>query len=164
MLMDWRSLIESTLRAQSTDGYKISPIWHSPASDAAIANTEEILGIELPHDWKQVLTISDGVSIRMQWADHDVDTGHFLWPVQRIKKENLFFRTDSRLRNSGLPVGNLLFFADAGNGDSYGFIVSADGKSTGPIIIHEHETDEYWQFAISLEEFIQQPGTGKSNT
>lgn len=156
--MNWRSLIESILRAQSTGDYKVSPIWHPPVSDAALTNVEETLNVELPDDLKQVLALSDGVNIKMQWADHDIDTGHFLWPTERIKQENLSFRTDSRLRNIGLPVDSVLCFADAGNGDNYGFIISTNRKCTDFIVIHDHETDKYRQMATSLKEFMQGVG------
>lgn len=163
-MIDWLSLIQSSLRSRSTDKYQISPIWHPPASDAAITDVEETLAVKLPHDLRQVLAMSDGVSERMQLADKDIDIGYFLWPVERVKKENLSFRRGSRLRNRDLPVDNLLLFADAGNGDRYGFVISTDRKCTGPIIIHDHETDEHWQIATSLEQFIHHQGTGKSGT
>lgn len=162
--MDWHSLIEGTLRSQTTDEYQISPIWYAPASEIAIIDIEDTLAVNLPQDLRQVLTVSDGVSNRMQLADEDIDTGYFLWPVERIKQENFSFRNDSRFRNKSLPVNTLLFFADAGNGDSYAFVISTDRKCTDEIIIHDHETDEYWQVATSLEEFIKHQGKAESNS
>lgn len=42
-----------------------------------------------------------------------------IWSTEEIVQRNLHMRTSAALRESYMPFENLLFFADAGNGDQF---------------------------------------------
>jgi SMI1 / KNR4 family (SUKH-1) len=86
----------------------------SPASDAAIRECEQTLGHPLDDDLAGLLRETNGV------------TGEYglglIWPVERIATENITFRT-TKFADLYMPFDPLLFFADAGNGDQFAFVL-----------------------------------------
>jgi hypothetical protein len=79
----------------------------SPASKDEIQEIERDLSIELPHELRELLAESNGISGRYG--------GGLVWPADRIAKDNVMFR--SSLDGLYMSFNSLLFFADAGNGD-----------------------------------------------
>jgi hypothetical protein len=63
----------------------------------------------LPRQLAELLLECDGVT-----GEHDLG---LVWPVERVKKDNLEFRSDPDFASLYMPFDPLLFFADAGNGD-----------------------------------------------
>ena len=90
-----------------------------PAEFAALAVVEATLGVSLPTDLRFLLTETDGVK--------DEYGCWLLWSVERIRAENLAFRTHAHFRELYMPFDHLLFFADDGCGYYYGFPVCAVG-------------------------------------
>jgi hypothetical protein len=61
-----------------------------------------------------------------------------VWPVARIVNDNLRFRTS--FRDLYVPFDGILFFADAGNGDQFGFAVTSAG-ARDDVFVWDHEND-----------------------
>ncbi len=77
----------------------------------------------------------------------------FILSIDRIEKDNFEMR-HSQVLGSYMPFNNLLFFADAGNGDKFGFPVSQDGKIGKDVFAWNHENDSRSWCAPSLSIFL----------
>jgi len=134
----WKELVQSL----ATD-YKFSP----PASTIEIAMAEKQLGVELPDDLRQLLLETDGI-------DGEYGLG-LIWPLGRIVKDNLLFRTSEDFQELYMPFDPLLFFADAGNGDQFAFPILKHSIRQPNIFIWNHENDSRLWVAPSLAKYLE---------
>jgi cell wall assembly regulator SMI1 len=118
--------------------------FHAGASTAAIAECEAALGQALPRDLTELLLESDGV-------EDEYGTG-LIWPVARIKTDNLAFRSDAAFSALYMPFEPLLFFADAGNGDQFAFVIR---DRPADVFVWDHETDSRSVVAPSLATYLE---------
>lgn len=119
-------------------------VFHQPASKAAILGCETALGQVLPPDLKDLLGESDGV-------EGEYGLG-LVWPVERITNDNLAFRRNLDFRRLYMPFEQLLFFADAGNGDQFAFVVR---DRPFDVFVWDHETDSRTMVAPSLATYLE---------
>ena len=140
----WRELIQSI-----SDDFEFS----QGASEQPLSKAESTLGLILPTELRKLLTETNGVEQRSAYL-------LFLLPVERIEKDNLEMRNSSAL-SFYMPFDNILFFADAGNGDKFGFPISREGKIGKDIFAWNHENDSRSWCAPSLKLFIQWWHEGK---
>lgn len=83
-------------------------------------------------------------------------------PLERIKNDNLAFRADPDFASRYMPFGPLLFFADAGNGDQFAFVLR---DRPTDVFVWAHETDSRTWIAPSLDLDHPKPGPrGRSGT
>jgi len=128
----------------------------SPGLDeATIAPAERVLRRQLPPDLLALLRESNGVS-RFKEAWGGVWDSGVIWPLERIVEDNLAIRTDPALTAYCEPFEPLLFFADAGNGDRFGF----DETAGDSIIAWDHEDDRRHLIASDLGLFLRGWWTG----
>ncbi|SHF30153.1 SMI1/KNR4 family protein [Streptoalloteichus hindustanus] len=140
----WRSLLD-----EAVDDVRFLP----PADPEEMTAAERVLGHPLPEDLVSLLSETNGIG-----DEYDVDS--IVWPLHRIVEENLHLRGDDLLRTLYMPFDPLLFFADAGNGDLFAFVLR-DGRRD--IFVWDHETDSRSMLASSLERFLLGWCTGKLN-
>lgn len=120
----------------------------APATEERLFNAESVLGIELPHDLRHLLSESDGVS-------GEYGSG-LVWPLDRIVEDNRHFRASTAFREIYMPFDHLLFFADAGNGDQFAFPIHADGVIHRPdVLAWNHEDDSRTWVAPSLKLYLE---------
>jgi hypothetical protein len=142
--LTWREFIKNS-ESDST--------FHSPATLDEIANAESSLDVEFPDELKDLLQESDGV-------EGSYGLG-LIWNVERIKKDNLFFRQFLDYKDIYMPFEHLLFFGDAGNGDQFAFGI-LNGKIQRPdIFVWDHEDDSRTWIAPSLEKYLEKWINGK---
>lgn len=143
----WRELI-TTHSSDST--------FADPATRSEIRLAEESLGSSFPDSLRDALLESNGV-------EGEYGLG-LLWPVSRIVSENLSFRNNAEFRDIYMPFDCLLFFADAGNGDQFAFVVT-DGEVRRPcVFVWNHEDDSRSMVAPSLERYFEWWLTGQIST
>jgi SMI1-KNR4 cell-wall len=70
-------------------------------------------------------------------------------------------RTSAALRESYMPFENLLFFADAGNGDQFAYPIIQGASLRSDIFAWDHENDSRTWVAASLQRYIERWLTGK---
>ena len=128
-----------------------------PASEESLGELESALGVELPAHLRGFLTTSDGAYM----SDAHLQ---FLWTVHQIKERNLEMRTDPILAEIYMPFDHLLFFGEAGNGDLFGFPISADGHVSNNVFAWNHEDDSRHCVASSMKWFISNWLSGKIST
>jgi hypothetical protein len=78
-----------------------------------------------------------------------------IWPVMRIRKDNLAFRENKSFRKLYMPFDHLLFFADAGNGDQFAFPIEDSAIRVSDIFVWDHEDDSRKWVAPSLEKYLE---------
>jgi hypothetical protein len=130
-----------------------NPARNQPASDEELNAVEARLGNRLPADLRSLLQETNGV----KQGDYAYD---LLWPAARIQDENTTARTSEGFRFY-MPLVNLLFFADAGNGDMFGFAIDAGGAVRNDIYSWDHEDDSRRWAAPDLATFLESFARGK---
>lgn len=114
-----------------------------PASQQDIVACELNLGVELDADLAGLLREANGVLDRYG--------GGLIWPAERIAADNQRFRTDSDFADLYMPFDALLFFADAGNGDQFAFVLRDERRD---VFVWEHETDSRRWIAADLDTYL----------
>lgn len=115
-----------------------------PLSAADIAEAERALGGQLPRPLVELLSETDGAT-----GEHGLG---LVWPLARIVKDNLVFRTNPEFQGLYMPFDPLLFFADAGNGDQFAFVWT---PRRDEIYVWDHENDSRTWVAGSLDRYLQ---------
>ena len=125
------------------------------ATEAQIDSLEKAIGVMIPTDLKQLLMESNGVLGKYALR--------LIWSVEEIIKCNVAMRTNSLYHESYMLFDPLLFFADAGNGDQFGFRI-IQGKIKQPdVFTWNHEDDSRMWVAPSLQSYLEGWLTGKIN-
>lgn len=140
----WRRLIRN-----AAFGCEFNP----PAADAEIESAERSLNVVLPAALSAFLRETDGAS-----AEYDEG---LLWPVGRILRVNLEFRSSEDFAALYMPFDPLLFFAGEESGDQYAFAITGGEIKRTDVFIWEHETDSRRWVAPSLEKYVEWRLDGK---
>lgn len=139
----WSEML-SIMWRERIQGWAVDVAFHSGASEAAIRRCEAELGQTLPHDLAELLRESDGV-------EGEYGLG-LVWPVERIRTDNVEFRADATFARLYMPFEPLLFFADAGNGDQFAFVLR---ERPADVFVRDHETDSRTMVAPSLAAYLE---------
>lgn len=124
-----------------------------PVGDAQFAQLQDALGISIPDELCQLLHESDGIR-----GEYGVD---LIWSAERIRTDNLLFRTNNDFRELYMPFDHLLFFADAGNGDQFAFAILAGEVRSLDVFAWNHENDSRVWVAPSLTKYLEWWPTGR---
>jgi hypothetical protein len=139
----WRELIRD-LDPQST--------FFPGATTLQLTALEGALSITLREELKSLLMESNGVR-----GEYEL---RLIWSAEEIVQRNLDMR-NAVFRESYMPFENLLFFADAGNGDQFAYPI-IQGPSIKPdIFAWDHENDSRTWVAPSLRRYIEWWLSGK---
>jgi SUKH superfamily protein len=114
-----------------------------PVANADLISAEVVLG-PLPAQLGDLLAETDGV-----WGAYDLD---LIWPLARIVRDNVMFRTNPDFASVYMPFDALLFFADAGNGDQFAFPCL---PRRDDVFVWDHESDSRSWVAGSLDQYLQ---------
>lgn len=86
--------------------------FQAPATRDAIESVKKKLNIDLPTKLADLYSETNGV-----YGEYGIS---FIWSIEQLVKENLFFWTLDKYRDIQ-PLETYLFFSDAGNGDLFGY-------------------------------------------
>lgn len=117
--------------------------FQSPAADEAILACEQTLGHRLGPDLAALLRETNGV--------HGKYGLGLIWPIEQIAADNDAFRTSPDFAKLYMPFDPLLFFADAGNGDQFAFVLRDQRRD---VFVWDHETDSRTWIAPGLTEYL----------
>ncbi len=159
--MDWKSYITDLYLKDERVDLEITPIFSGPTSIEAITTVEQKLCISFPDELNLLLLATNGVCESMKTDKWEGEIGYLLWPLERIEKENLFFRSHEDYLDIYMPFDNLLFIADAGNGDNFGYSILNGKIRRTSIYAWNHENDSRVCVAPSLWVFVQWWKLGK---
>ncbi|MGG0188006.1 SMI1/KNR4 family protein [Bacillus rhizoplanae] len=119
----------------------------SPATKAEISQIKEKLNVELPNDLSSLLNETNGV-----FDEYDCP---FIWSIEQILEENLNVRMFDDFKDLYMPFDCLLFFADGGNGDLFGYAILNGAIQKDDVYVWNHENDSRTWVAPSLQTFIE---------
>lgn len=157
---DWISYIQDVYAQVATAGLSdVIPVFDSPASLQLIKECEKRLGVIFPNELRSLLLQTNGVRQRDPNVKGKIDSGYFLFSVERIMEINMFQRTQTG--DYTMPLDCLLFFAEDGIGDYFGFPVVKGRVPHSRIYFWNHEDDSRLSIAPSLEYFIKNWRLGK---
>ncbi|EFM10102.1 Cell wall assembly/cell proliferation coordinating protein, KNR4-like protein [Paenibacillus curdlanolyticus YK9] len=117
------------------------------ATEAELEEVSDRFNLVLPKELKDLLEETNGVS--------DEYGCHLVWPTSRIIEENLEARSSEDYKDEYMPFDSLLFVADAGNGDLFGYSVLNGAITKDDIYTWNHEDDSRTWVAPSLKQFIE---------
>ncbi|MGG3641152.1 SMI1/KNR4 family protein [Bacillus gobiensis] len=124
-----------------------------PATRAEVDQIKEELHVQLPNKLLEIFNETNGV--------FDEYGCPLIWSTAQIIEDNLFFRNFEEYKDIYMPFDHLLFFADAGNGDLFAYIILNGSVQTDDIYVWNHEDDSRTWISPSLEDFIKGWVTGK---
>jgi hypothetical protein len=134
----WRELIHSLEpHAQYAPG----------ASEAQIAELCGAFSLVLSEDLRTLLKESNGVQ--------DPSGFCIIWSTEKISQYNREMRTFPHYSDFYQPFTDLLFFADAGNGDRFAFPIVQGEVQSGPVIAWDHEDDTRKDVVSSLKSYLE---------
>lgn len=140
----WRELIQD-LDPMST--------FFPGATTSQLTMLEEALSITLREELKSLLMESNGVR-----GEYEL---RLIWSAEEIIQRNLRMRTSAVFRERYMPFENLLFFADAGNGDQFAYPLIQGASLRPDIFAWDHENDSRTWVAPSLRLYIEWWLSGK---
>ncbi|AOY16423.1 cell wall assembly protein [Bacillus sp. ABP14] len=124
----------------------------NPATKEELIEIQKCLLVELPNDLSQLLQETNGIA---------GEYGDFIWSVSKIKTENMNMRNIVDFKDLYMPFDCLLFFADGGNGDLFGYSILNGIVQRDDIYVWNHENDSRTWVAPSLETFMKWWESGK---
>lgn len=104
----------------------------NPATKDELAEVQKNLQLELPNDLYQLLQETNGI---------EGEYGQFIWDASKIKIENMNMRNIVDFKDLYMPFDCLLFFADGGNGDLFGYSILNGIVQRDDIYVWNHEND-----------------------
>lgn len=118
-----------------------------PATAESIKALEQALNISTPDDLKALLQVSNGVL-----GEYGLG---LIWPVERIVKDNLLFRSP-RFAELYMSLHSLLLFADAGDGTKFAFSINGNNEISSRDISSWNQIDDSrtWK-APSLKYYLE---------
>jgi len=126
-------------------------IYGEPASIEDIEVLEKLFSIQIPKELRSLLYETNGINDSYGYS--------LIWSIEKIIRENL--NLGERLEDVYLPFNNLLFFADARNGDMFGYSISDRSIKQNDIYLWNHRNNEQTQIAPSLNDFVEDWIRGK---
>ena len=119
--------------------------YRPPADEATLVAVERDLGAPLHVDLRALLSESNGLRGAYGLG--------VIWSCARIAEENHKLRTLPVYAENHMPFGGIVFFADAGNGDLFGFPALAGGPGRR-IYAWDHEDDSRRRVARDLRDYL----------
>lgn len=135
--MDWQSYIKSRCA---------DAVFERPAAPQELQRCEDVLGVKLPSDLRELMAQSNGVR-----GPHRTE---LVWSVEEIITQNRTFRNDPDYRELYMSFDSLLFFANAVNGDMFGFPIQAGAIRRPDVFVWDHETDSRTWVALDLARYL----------
>ncbi|MFF2878513.1 SMI1/KNR4 family protein [Gottfriedia sp. NPDC057991] len=120
------------------------PLFNEPATQVQLEEINEKFNLEITNELANLLKETNGFD----------SGGVRFWSSNEIIEENVERRTLEVYKDCYMSFDSLLFFADAGNGDFFGFSIINGHIQKDDIYVWNHEDDSRTWIAPSLEEFF----------
>jgi hypothetical protein len=147
--MDWRIFTsELVFRFEGLEA-----VLRLPATEEILEKCRTQLHLRaLPKQLEDLYRQSDGIDETLNGEK----IGTLVWVVENVIQENIWHRQRMEVGKSRTDFGDLLMFADAGNGDLFAFVLSKEGTPPGEVIyVWNHEDDSITDVAPDLKTFLE---------
>ena len=121
--------------------------FNSPALYLNIISVEKDLKVKLPDELRELLIETNGIK--------DQFLSDLIWPLERIKNDNLMFRNFNDFKELYMPFDHLLFFSDSGTGDQFAYAILNGEIRRNDIFVWDHESDSRKWVASSMKQYIE---------
>ncbi len=156
--IDWLSFVKDIYTRANTDGkHKSHPVFHPSASLQDIKKCEKRLGVIFPSELKCLLHQTNGISESLNTVKGEINSGYFVLSIERLLETNQSLRA----QDYNMPLNCLLFFAEDGIGDYFGFAIAKGKVLNSRIYFWDHEDDSRQSIAPTLKYFIENWLLGK---
>ena len=118
-----------------------------PATEQALAEVEEALGIAVPEPLFRLWQECNGIA---------QNYGEGIWSVEETIRENLELRSYPEQNDLYMSFDPLFCFAWAGNGDLFFLPIQAGGIHNPDVFLWNHENDSRVWIANDLQTFVTQ--------
>lgn len=146
--MNWKEYISGLGLADKTTSLH----FNSPVTDTALQDLQEQFELsELPNELEELYLQSNGVDEVLK----DQKIGELIWTIERVIKTNKEHRNYPDFKDLYMSFDQLLFIADAGNGDLFGFVTLNGRFDRHDIFVWNHEDDSRTCIAPNLTKFIE---------
>jgi hypothetical protein len=119
----------------------------APVLPDEIVKVEKELKVKFPEELTSLFLETNGVK--------DVFKSDLIWPLERIRKDNLFFRGFEDFKEIYMPFDHLLFFADSGTGDQFAYSILNKEIRRTDVFAWNHEDDSRKWVASSMKQYIE---------
>ena len=109
----------------------------------------------MPEDLASLLRESNGVI--------DDSSLHIIWSTEDIERYNYEMRSSREYTELYMSFADMLFFADAGNGDRFAFPIIQGKVEETAVFAWDHEDDSRVVVAYSLQSYLEGWLSGKLN-
>ncbi|ENQ3105661.1 SMI1/KNR4 family protein [Bacillus cereus] len=121
--------------------------FYPPAREEEIIRIEEKLQVQFPDELKDFLRETDGVT----YTAYDLS---LVWSAKLIQRENSYMCGQECFEAFHMPFDSMLFIADVGNGDLFGYRVNNGVIGKRDIYVWNHEDNSTTWVVHSLQSFI----------
>ncbi|HEY1202934.1 MAG TPA: SMI1/KNR4 family protein [Niastella sp.] len=157
--MDWIQFLSKEITFG--DDRKLG--FHEPAPQSLLQELKKQLNLtQLPPELEELYLQTNGIDdfLYIKQSDESIKMGHLIWSVERVIETNISKRTSATDKRIYKSFDNLFFFADAGNGDLYGFETRNGIVEKTDVYIWDHENDTREWLAPGMKALIEGWSTG----
>lgn len=151
--MDWIQFLSGVIMK---DDRKFG--FYKPVSEDRLIALKEQLGLaQLPPELEELYKQTNGVDdcFFIESINELIVSGSLIWNLDQVMDTNTFHRNSDSYKELYKSFDNLLFFADAGNGDQFAF-ETMNGKFERPdVYVWNHEDDSREWVAASMKAFVE---------
>ncbi|MEO7309207.1 MAG: SMI1/KNR4 family protein [Chitinophagaceae bacterium] len=140
--MNWKNHLTDHIKTPGA-GLQFNP---AASQEKITALKAEFLLEAIPDELQSFYEYADGIS---SLYDNDV-TDEMVWCVDTVIRINKEYRTFPDFTDLYMSFDQLLFIADSGNGDLFGYIVLQGKIERSDIFKWDHETDSRIWYAPNL--------------
>ena len=146
--MNWQSFINNL----ESDDLQSTFRFNLGATDSQLKELQYCFQLnELPQELVELYKHANGIE---EYLD-DNKIGELIWPIERVIEKNKEFRTYPDFKDLYMSFDQLLFVADAGNGDLFGYTTLNGNFDRDDIFVWNHENDSRVWVAHSLVKFVE---------
>lgn len=152
--MNWETFINNL----DLSDKKSTFCFNSPAADEQLKELLDRFQLnEHPQELLDLYQQTNGISeyLNVEGYLNNEKIGELIWPIERVIETNLEFRTYPDFKDLYMSFDQILFVADAGNGDLFGFITLNGNFDRDDIFVWNHENDSREWVAPSLSKFVE---------
>ena len=146
--MNWKEYINDLALSDRLTSFA----FEEPATKAAVDKLKaEFKLYELPDELVDLYAQTDGIAELL----NGIEIGELIWPAQRVLEINKEYRSLPEFKELYMSFEQLLFLADAGNGDLFGCVALNGRFDRRDIFVWNHEDDSRTWVAPDLTTFIK---------
>ncbi|GAB3503346.1 SMI1/KNR4 family protein [Emticicia fontis] len=152
--MNWEAFINNLDLTDVKSTYH----FNSPAADDQLEELQTSFQLnELPQELLDLYRQANGIEeyLNIEGILNNEKIGELIWPIERVIETNKEFRTHPNFKDLYISFEQLLFVADAGNGDLFGFITLNGNFDRDDIFVWNHENDSRVWVAPNLTKFVE---------